>query len=295
MSNDPNKNYTLPFAILSGALVLALAGTAYLWVRSNHLNDQLARLQAGTSSQIASLTAASDAEREEHRQKLEALSTSVTEANRVANNAARRARAEALKEAQQIQRRLDQQHDQISGDLTNLKQAADQNASKITEVATSVDGVKTDVSGVKTDVGVVREEVATAKSALEQHASELKRMVGDLGVMSGLIATNSRDLEALRALGERNYYEFSLTKAQKSKKVGDMLIAYKRADPKRNRFTIEVTADDKRVEKKDRTVNEPVQIYMASHRQPHEIVINQVKKDEIVGYLAVPKVMVTRR
>ena len=65
-------------------------------------------------------------------------------------------------------------------------------------------------------------------------------------------------------------------------------------DAKRSRYTLEVLADDKRVEKKDKTINEPVQVYVAGNRQPYEIVINQVKKDQIVGYLATPKETVSR-
>jgi len=67
------------------------------------------------------------------------------------------------------------------------------------------------------------------------------------------------------------------------------------ADPKRNRYTLQVLADDKRVEKKDKTINEPVQVYVSGYRQPYEIVINQVKKDSVVGYLSTPKVTLARQ
>jgi hypothetical protein len=77
--------------------------------------------------------------------------------------------------------------------------------------------------------------------------------------------------------------------------VGDVLIQLKKADPKNNRYTIELSADDKKVEKKDRTVNEPLQFVIASRtRQPYEIVVNDVKKDQIAGYLSVPKVQTVR-
>jgi hypothetical protein len=56
-----------------------------------------------------------------------------------------------------------------------------------------------------------------------------------------------------------------------------------------------VLADDKRVEKRDRTVNEPVQLYVSGYRQPVEIVVNQVNKDEVVGYVSVPKVAAGRK
>jgi hypothetical protein len=57
---------------------------------------------------------------------------------------------------------------------------------------------------------------------------------------------------------------------------------------------VEVWADDKKTEKKDKGINEPVQFYTSKARIPYEIVINQVKKDQIVGYLATPKVTVAR-
>jgi hypothetical protein len=124
----------------------------------------------------------------------------------------------------------------------------------------------------------------------------MRRVNGDMGVMSGLVATNSKEIAALRALGERDYYEFSLGKAQASRLLAGVKVVYKKADPKRNRYTMEVVADDKRVEKKDRTANEPVQFYVLSKaRQPFEIVVNEVRKDMIVGYLSVPKTQVALR
>jgi len=119
--------------------------------------------------------------------------------------------------------------------------------------------------------------------------------MGDMGVMSGLIATNSKDLGALRELGERNYVEFNLGKGQMQKKIGDVIVTLRKTDPKHNRFTMEVTADDKITEKRDKTINEPVQVYVHNSRQPYEIVVNQVNKDGIVGYLATPKVTLARQ
>ena len=158
-----------------------------------------------------------------------------------------------------------------------------------------MDGVKTDVNGVKTDVSSVKTDVASTRDGLDKTTSDLKRAMGDMGVMSGLIATNSKDLQSLRDLGDRNYVEFDLNKMTTQKKVGDVIISLKRSDPKHNRFTVTVTADDKLVEKRDRTINEPVQVYVHNSRQPYEIVVNQVKKDEIVGYLSTPKVTLARQ
>src|SRR6202000_1090183 len=130
------------------------------------------------------------------------------------------------------------------------------------------------VTGVKTDLTATQQN-------LEKTANERKRVTGDMGVMSGLIATNGKELDALRQLGERNYMEFDLKKGQTEKKFGNVTVAMKKSDPKHNVYTVKVPANDKRIEKRDKTTNEPVQFYISSSRQPYEIVVNKVAKDEI--------------
>jgi chromosome segregation ATPase len=280
--------------VLVIALVLALGGNIYLLKRSSNLSDQISEIQAGTDSQLAKINAAADATREESRKQLASLSESLNTFHTASNTAVTRARAEAKKQSDQFGKRLEEQQQAISGEISQVKTTADDANAKINEVSTDVGSVKTDVSGVKTDVNGVKTELTAAQTALTQHENELKRMVGDMGAMSGLIATNSKDLTTLRELGERNYYEFTLSKGKTSTKVGGVLLTLKKADPKNSRFTMEVMADDKKVEKRDRTINEPVQIYVAGSRMPDEIVVNQVKKDQVVGYVSTPKMMVSR-
>ena len=129
---------------------------------------------------------------------------------------------------------------------------------------------------------------------MEKTISDLKSTKGDLGVQSGLIATNGKELAALRQLGERNYTEFKLTKTKEPQRVGDIALLLKKTDPKKNKFTIEVKADDKSTEKKDRNINEPVQFYVAKAALPYEIVVNNVGKDQISGYLSTPKDRIPR-
>jgi hypothetical protein len=117
---------------------------------------------------------------------------------------------------------------------------------------------------------------------------------GDLGVQSGLIATNGKELSALKALGDRNYVEFNLQKTKSFQKIGNVQLLIKAVDPKKNKYTVELIADDKKVEKKDKNINEPLQFYMAGSRQPAELVVNEVRKDQLVGYLSTPKVAVAR-
>jgi hypothetical protein len=136
--------------------------------------------------------------------------------------------------------------------------------------------------------------VASTKTELEKTISELKSVRGDLGVQSGLIATNARELTALRALGDRNYYEFRIMKSKQFQKVGNVQLQLKKADMKRNKYTVDLIADDKKVEKKDKNTNEPVQFYLAGSRQPLELVVNEVTKDQISGYISAPKLMQAR-
>jgi len=274
--------------VLAVGLIAALAGDGYLLMRSNQTNEDMAQMKDGTQTQISKLGEATTSLLE---QRMQALNEELKTAQDDAATAIKRARSETQKQAKELRGTLEEQQEQqkqVVDQVTQLKDSAASSDSKIAEVSSDVNGVKTDVSAVKTDV-------ASTQSDLNKTGADLKRVMGDMGVMSGLIATNSRDLDALRALGERNYFEFDLTKAQGMKKIGDVVLTLKKADPKRNRFTVDVLADDKHVEKKDKTMNEPVQLYLSGNMQPYEIVINQVKKDEVVGYLATPKVKVARR
>jgi len=274
---------------LSAGLVLALAGDAYLLKRSSDTNDQMAQMQADTQTKITKL---GDATTDLLQHRLKALDDEISAAMKGANatttSALKRTQAEALKQSQELAKRLQDQQLQVASQIGDLKEATNTADSKISAVSSDVGNVKTEVTTVKADI-------ASTQTNLEKATADLKRMNGDMGVMSGLIATNGKDLSALRELGERNYFEFDLTKKQADKRIGNVTLKLTNADPKRNRYTLQILADDKRVEKKDKTINEPVQVYVGGYRQPYEIVVNQVKKDSVVGYLSTPKVTLARQ
>ncbi len=138
-------------------------------------------------------------------------------------------------------------------------------------------------------VTTVKEEVDQTKAELEKTIADLSRVRGDLGVQSGLIATNGEELAALKRLGERNYYEFNMGKSRQPQKVGPIRIKLTGADRKRNRYSIDLWADDKKIEKRRKTLLEPVQFYVIGSRVPYELVVNKIDKDNIAGYLATPK------
>ncbi len=149
------------------------------------------------------------------------------------------------------------------------------------EVSGQVAGVKSDVGGVKTDV-------ASTKADLEATKAKLERTIGDLGQQSGLIARTRDELDYLKHRGDRNYFEFTLTK-KKRQPVSTISLELKKTDVKKSKFTLNVLADDKTIEKKDRTVAEPLQFYSGKDRQLYELVVFTVEKDKVTGYLSTPK------
>ena len=152
-----------------------------------------------------------------------------------------------------------------------------------------ISAVSGDVAGVRTDVGGVKTDVASTKADLEATKARLQSTVGDLGVQSGLIATTRSDLEVLKHKGDRNYYEFTLLKGAKPQPVATISLQLKKADPKKGKFTVNVTSDDKTIEKKDRNVAEPIQFYSGRDHLLFELVVWTVDKNKATGYLSTPK------
>src|SRR5215469_16748779 len=169
---------------------------------------------------------------------------------------------------------------------TRLADGEEQTKREFGAVSGAVDGVKTDVVKVKDDVTATRSDLESTKAKLE-HA------IGDLNKESELIATTHDELELLKHRGDRNYYEFTLTKGKDTTHVATVGLQLKQTDPKKGQFTLYVLADDKKIEKKDKSINEPLQFYAGRDHNLFEVVVNNVDKNKVTGYLATPKTMVT--
>jgi DNA repair exonuclease SbcCD ATPase subunit len=147
------------------------------------------------------------------------------------------------------------------------------------------------IGAVASEVGGAKKDIETTKSDLEATKGKLERSMGDMNVMSGLIARNRDDLEDLRRRGDRNYYEFTLQKSKNAQRVGPVQMSLNKTDAKKSKYTITVFADDKTIEKRDKTSGEPVQFYVkgSARMAPYEIVVFDVGRNQITGYLATPK------
>jgi chromosome segregation ATPase len=274
-------------AILFGAVLALVGASVYLFYQLSQVRDELNQTRDSLSAEILKLNEASSVSTATSRRTTDALKEQVEKYRAQAAQLSGQAKVDATAHADQLAARLEriqqEQGKQVAA-VTN----------EVSAVKSDTAAANTKIGEVSSEVGNVKTDVAQTKSELEKTIADLKSTRGDLGVQSGLIATNGKELAALKALGERNYTEFKIAKTKQPQKVGDISVRLEKADPKHNRYTIIVVADDKTVEKKDKTINEPVQFLLSKATQPYELVVNDVKKDLIVGYVASPKVQTTR-
>ena len=222
-------------------------------VQSDSHNDVLSKELDQTNMRVASVRAQLDVT----SQKL-----GLTEAEL--------ARARSM--AQQIQQ------DQQTSDqklVAQIGQVQQETNSKIGQVSTDLTGAKSDIVATRKDLDDTKKSLTTA--------------VGDLNNQGVLIARNGEELEVLKHLNDRNIYDFKLTKGKKPEHVGPVQIIVHSTDPKHYKFDMTVIADDKSIDKKDRNVNEPMQFYVRGVRAPYGLVVMEVTKNGVNGYLSTPK------
>jgi chromosome segregation ATPase len=257
------RNYSgLLIGLLGVAVVCALAGLIWSYSLAGRLTN--AETQVATAQQQnAKLAKALDETNAQLRVTSETLGHSLGLTQKQLEDRA----ADLLRRQQADSKRLESE-----------QQAAQK---QISSVSSDVSGVKTDVGGVKTDLTATKTELQNAEAAMQS-------MKGDLGLQSGLIATNGKEIEILKHLGDRNIYQFTLNKGKKQA-VATVALELKKSDEKHSKFTLVVYSDDKEVQKKDRNLDEPIQFYTGKDHLLYELVVNNVAKNQVTGYIATPK------
>jgi hypothetical protein len=253
-------------AVLFGVLIAALAVLAYAGHSiQSRLEQDISRQQDQNKILSAQLEQA-NSRLAEIKGQVEVTSQKVGLTQ--SEIAQAKSRSEAIRKAQLAS---DQK---LSSQLGEVRKTSEE---KIGSVATEVGGVKKDIEATRND--------------LEATKGRLERASGDMGVMSGLIARNRDDLEELKRRGDRNYFEFTLPKTKTPQRVGPVQMSLGKTDPKKSKYTLTVFADDRAIEKKDKTSGEPVQFYVkgSSRLGPYEIVVFDVSKSQVTGYLSTPK------
>jgi len=159
---------------------------------------------------------------------------------------------------------FDQKLTGVQKDLT-AQLGTKANAEDVNKLNGDVTGVKTDLNDTKNNLQMARSEMGT------------------------LIARNHDEIDTLRRMGQRDYFEFTVQRKGGAQKVGTIQVELKDTNTKKNQYTINVLADDKNFEKKNRSVNEPIFFYTGGTRASLELVVNKVTKNSASGYLSVPK------
>jgi chromosome segregation ATPase len=253
-------------AAIAVAILLGLGGLIWSYTLSGRVSAQQQAL-ADSAAQNTKLTAALQDTNARLNVATDELKTSL-----------------GLTQKQLDTRSAELQVREVRGEQTTARLATEQQqtAGQVAAVSSAVTDVQTDVGGVKTDVAKNRSDLADTNT-------QLTSMKGDMNGHSTLIARNGAELEILKHKGDRNYYQFTLVRGLKQQ-VGTVSLVLNRADSKRSKYTITVFSDDKQYEKKDKSLNEPLQFYSGKDPMLFEIVVNNVSaKNTVTGYLSAPK------
>lgn len=238
---------------------LSLLGLGVGWSAINHANSVEQSTQAALKQQNDSLGQRLS-KAEDENQQLESDLKVVTDKLNVTQSDLIAARKQNKAAAVTYNKKL-----QELGTNVNTQLATKASTDDVTKLGGDVTGVKTDLDATKNSIQMARSEMGT------------------------LIARNHDEIDQLRRMGQRDYFEFTVTRKAGAQKVGVVQVELKDTNIKKNQFTINVLADDKNFEKKNRSVNEPIFFYTGGSRQAVELVINKVSKSTASGYLSVPK------
>ncbi len=239
--------------------ILSLIGLGVGWSAISHANNV-------EQSTQASLKQATDtlgqrlAKAEEQNQQLQSDLKVVTNKLNVTQSELIAARKQTKSATVAYEKKLSGLQSSVNSELATKASADD------------VNRLNGDVTGVKGDLDATKNSIQMARSE-----------------MGTLIARNHDEIDQLRRMGQRDYFEFALTRKSGPQKVGGIQVQLKSTNVKKNRYTVDVLADDKSFEKKDRSVNEPIFFYTGGSRAALELVINKVTKTGATGYLSLPK------
>lgn len=264
VENRSGASWQLPAIIVLG--LVAVGGLAFGWNASSKLDaaqqqvaTQVSTLKQGVEQDMTSLKDRV-VQDEKTNADLQGDLKVVTDKLKITQGQLKKARTEAAKAME---------------DTTTKLSALD--TSVHTELATKA--ANDDLKNVDTKVGGVRTDLDTTREDLKMARSEI----------GTLIARNHDEIDQLRRLGERDYVEFTIAGKNKPQKVGNLTVELKGVNEKRSQYSVNMTAEDRKIQRKNRNINEPIFFYLSGTKIPEELVINKMGKDTISGYVSIPK------
>lgn len=267
------RNSSGPWVIVFVVLGLLVLGELYTLAKLGSIGSiqseqaSLRNEVQQTNQQVAAkLSSLQDA----NAQQLDALRAELDTASKQAKSpAASRALIRERKALAKLEQESQQQHAELQQTKADLAKKADNE---------QVAAVSKDVADTKTDLGSTKQTISTLQNDLGMARSD----------MGTLIARNHDDIETLRKLGQRNYYEFTLTKNEQQTVAGVGLIL-KKTNVKRHRFNVNLLTNDMSIPKDNRSIDEPVFFTTGKSKEFCELVVNTVDQNKVVGYVSTPK------
>ena len=253
--------WTLPAIVLLG--LVAAAGLVFGWKATSQLDStkadvaaQVVKMRQGVDQDLSAMkNQVADTQRS-----MQSDLNVVTKKLRITQGQLKKAREEAAQLREEATQKIQALDSSVKGELATKASADDLKSTngQVTEVRSDLDTTKKDLQMAKSEFGT-------------------------------LIARNHEDVEELRRKGERDYVEFTLNGKGKPEKIGNVTVEIRGINEKRHQFSIALTVEDKRYEKRNRAANEPIFFYIQGTRLPEELVINSIGKNKITGYLSIPK------
>jgi septal ring factor EnvC (AmiA/AmiB activator) len=266
-------------------IVILLLAVVYLFYDSSQikkdqqaqiakLTDQLQTLESTTKTGEAALSSQLSSMKTDLAGAQEAVGSTKAELKKATANI----QAEGQKTKVELSQALANKADttQVEAQVQAAKTDAEK---KIGQVSTEVGGVKTQVTAVRTDLDATRRDLEGTQ----------RQLIDVRDTLNAAVAKNAAELAQLRLKGERDYFEFTIPKKNEQIKVEDIRVTLLKTDQKKGKFNLKIAVDDSALEKKDRSINEPIQFLVGQNRVRYEIVINWVQKDKAGGYLSIPK------
>jgi hypothetical protein len=262
------KHARVRYALLTIAAIYLILSLYLIF----NTRTRLASFAAAQRSAIADLQQRQAATDNDLRTTSEALAHQLGMTERQLQTSYAGVAAQLRQHQQGFERRVQNQQNELAG-----------------QVAGQVADVRTELGGAENEIATTRTDLESTRTDLESTKVKLDRAIGDLTGQSSLIARTREDLEELKHRGDRNYYEFTLYKGAHPAQVSTVALQLKKADAKKSKFTLNVIADDRTIEKKDRGAAEPLQFYTGRDRLLYEVVIFTIEKNKVTGYLSTPK------
>lgn len=268
-------------AVLALAVLAAMAMNAYLFSRVNRLEVEARTMQMSTGEEFSKVNEGSVYRGAQARREIEELRKQLNETHkRISKQAEASTRRRTRKLAESVSKQQRVQQEVLLGELRDVAGKADQ----AQEGVTAVEG---ELKTVKSAAEQTRLQLSTTGAAL----ASTRDLIAELDVQMG---EQGKKIETLQQLGERQRVVFVLNKSKQSQKVADLQLRLRAANPKRNRYSLDVIADDKKIQQKNKHLHEALRFYLPGSPQPYEIVVTQMTKNQVIGYVSKAKTEMAR-